>query len=84
MFSEDRALKATLKSFDPNSGAGMLKIDELLHEKARFYVTINYGQAGRTTIDYKTYDVYKSALHPFYTNRNDAVTGIEIVRVVAD
>jgi hypothetical protein len=47
-------------------------------------VTVKYGQDGQTRIDYKTYDVHKRLEHPFFANRNDAVTGIEIVRVVTD
>uniref|UniRef100_E6PX39 Uncharacterized protein n=1 Tax=mine drainage metagenome TaxID=410659 RepID=E6PX39_9ZZZZ len=75
---------ATLTAFDPKSGAGRVKIDELLREKGRFYVTVKYGQDGQTRIDYKIYDVHKSIEYSFFANRNEAVTGIEIVRVVAD
>ena len=82
--SEDKALMVTLTAFDPMSGAGRVKIDELLPEKGRFYVMVNYGQDGQTRIDYKTYDVHKCPEYPFFANRNDAVTGIKIVRVVAD
>ncbi len=38
----------------------------------RFYVTVTYGEAGQTRIDYKTYDVHKASEFPFTTNRGDA------------
>ncbi len=82
--SADKALKVTLTAFDPERGEGRVKIDELLAEKGRFYVTVKYGESGQIRIDYKTYDLHKRSEYPFFTNRNDAVTGIEIVRVVAD
>ena len=81
--SQDGALKATLAAFDPRSGQGRLKIEELTGERGRFYVTVTYGEAGQTRIDYKTYDVHKASEFPFTTNRNDAIKGIEIVRVTA-
>jgi hypothetical protein len=82
--SPDGALKATLKAFDPKSGQGRVKIEELKSERGRFYVTVTYGEAGQARIDYKTYDVHKASELPFATNRNDAIKGIEIVRVPAD
>jgi hypothetical protein len=82
--SEDGALKATLTAFDPKRGEGRLKIEELLGERGRFYVTVEYGEAGQTRIDYKTYDLKKPSELPFHTNRNDAIKGIKIVRVPAD
>jgi hypothetical protein len=36
-------------------------------------VTVTYGEAGQTRIDYKTYDLKKASEFPFHTNRNDAV-----------
>jgi hypothetical protein len=80
----DNSLRVTLIAFDSVSGHGRIKVEEMTIEKGRYYITITYGAAGQTRIDYKTYDVYKSAEHPFSTNRNDAMTGIEIVRVAAD
>lgn len=82
--SQDGALKATLTAFDPRSGQGRLKIEELKAERGRFYVTVTYGEAGQTRIDYKTYDVHKASEFPFTTNRNDAIKEITIVRVSAD
>jgi hypothetical protein len=82
--SEDKALMVTLTAFDPMSGAGRVKIDELLLEDGWFYVTVKYGQDGQTRIDYKTYDLHKPIEYSFFANRNDAVTGIEIVRVVVN
>ena len=35
--SQDRALKATLTAFDPKSGQGRVKIEELKGERGRFY-----------------------------------------------
>ena len=55
--SPDGALKATLAAFDSKSGQGRLKIEELKAERGRFYVTVTYGEAGQTRIDYKTYDL---------------------------
>jgi hypothetical protein len=82
--SRDGALKATLAAFDSKSGQGRLKIEELKAERGRFYVTVTYGEAGQTRIDYKTYDVKKASEFPFATNRNDAIKEITIVRVPAD
>ena len=82
--SSDGALKATLAAFDPMTGQGRLKIEELKAERGRFYVTVTYGEAGQTRIDYKTYDVKKASEYPFTTNRNDAIKEITIVRVPAD
>jgi hypothetical protein len=82
--SSDKALKVTLEAFDPNTGKGSVRIEELLPKKGRFYVTLTYGEGGQTRIDYKSYDVYKASAHSFSTNRNDAFKGIEIVPVVAD
>jgi hypothetical protein len=82
--SEDGALKVTLTAFDPRRGEGRLKIEELKAERGRFYVTVTYGDAGQTRIDYKTYDLKKPSEVPFHTNRNDAVKEITIVRVPAD
>jgi hypothetical protein len=82
--SQDGALKATLTAFDPRTGQGRLKIEELKGERGRFYVTVTYGEAGQTRIDYKTYDLKKPSELPFHTNRNDAVKEIKIVRVPAD
>lgn len=82
--SQDGALKATLTAFDPKSGQGRLKIEELKAERGRFYVTVTYGEAGETRIDYKTYDLKKASEFPFNTNRNDAIKEIKIVRVPAD
>jgi hypothetical protein len=84
MVSSDKALKATLVAFDSKNGQGRVRIEELQPEKGRFYVTVKYGEAGQTRIDYKTYDVHKASEYPFSTNRNDAMKEIEIVRVVAD
>ena len=84
VFSEDKALQVTLTAYDPSSGAGQIRICEFSPEKGRFYVTVKYGEAGQTRYDYKTYDVHKQLEHQFIANHNDAVTGIEIVRVVAD
>jgi hypothetical protein len=82
--SPDGALKVTLTAFDPMRGEGRVKIEELKAERGRFYVTVTYGEAGQTRIDYKTYDLKKASEFPFNTNRNDAIKGIEIVRVPAD
>ena len=82
--SQDGALKATLAAFEPKTGKGRLKIEELKGERGRFYVTVTYGEAGRTRIDYKTYDLKKTSEYPFTTNRNDAIKKIAIVRVPAD
>jgi hypothetical protein len=82
--SVDGSLKATLTAFDPRSGQGRVKIEELQSVRGRFYVTVTYGEAGQTRIDYKTYDVHKASEFLFTTNRNDAIKGIEIVRVAAD
>lgn len=82
--SQDGSLKATLTAFDPSRGQGRVKVEELASERGRFYVTVTYGEAGQTRIDYKTYDVNKASEFPFATNRNDAIKGIEIVRVPAD
>jgi hypothetical protein len=82
--SQDGALKATLAAFNPKTGQGRLKIEELKSERGRFYVTVTYGEAGQTRIDYKTYDVHKASEFPFTTNRNDAIKEITIVRVPAD
>lgn len=70
--SQDGSLKVTLTVFDPRSGQGRLKIEELKAERGRFYVTVTYGEAGQTRIDYKTYDVHKASEFPFTTNRGDA------------
>jgi hypothetical protein len=43
-----------------------------------------YGEAGQTRIDYKTYDLKKASEFPFNTNRIDAIKEIKIVRVPAD
>jgi hypothetical protein len=64
--SEDVALKATLAAFDPKTGQGRLKIEELKGERGRFYVTVTYGEAGQTRIDYKTYDVRKASEFPLH------------------
>jgi hypothetical protein len=45
--SQEGALKATLTAFDPRTGQGRLKIEELKPERGRFYVTVTYGEAGR-------------------------------------
>ena len=83
--SLDGVLKVTLTAFNPNTGAGRVRIEELRSEHGRFYVTVKYGEgAGQTRIDYKTYDVHKASEFPFTTNRNDAIKGIEIVRAPAD
>ena len=82
--SPDGALKATLTAFDPRSGQGRVKIEELKTERGRFHVTVTYGEAGQTRIDYKTYDVHKASEFPFTTNRHDAIKEITIVRVPAD
>lgn len=82
--SSDGALRVTLMSFDSKKGEGQVKVEELRSEHARFYVTLKYGEAGQTRIDYKTYDVRKASEFPFATNRNDVIKGIEIVRVPAD
>jgi hypothetical protein len=82
--SQDGALKATLTAFDPKSGQGRLKTEELKAERGRFYVTVTYGEAGQTRIDYKTYDLRKASEFPFHTNRNDAIKEIKIDRVPAD
>ena len=80
----DGALKVTLTAFDPRKGEGRVKIEEPLGERGRFYVTVEYGDAGQTRIDYKTYDLKKASEFPFNTNRNDAIKEIKIVRVPAD
>ena len=82
--SPDGALKATLAAFDSKSGQGRLKIEELKAERGRFYVTVTYGEAGQTRIDYKTCDLKKASEYPFTTNRGDAIKEITIVRVPAD
>lgn len=82
--SQDGALKATLTAFNPKTGQGRLKIEELKAERGRFYVTVTYGEAGQTRIDYKTYDLKKASEYPFATNRGDAIKEITIVRVPAD
>ena len=82
--SPDGALKVTITAFDPSGGEGRLKIEELKAERGRFYVTVTYGEAGKTRIDYKTYDLKKASEYPFTTNRNDAIKEIKIVRVPAD
>jgi hypothetical protein len=82
--SPDGTLKVTLTAFDPKWGEGRVKIEELLGERGRFYVTVEYGEAGQTRIDYKTYDLKKASEFPFHTNRNDAIKEITIVRVPAD
>ncbi len=82
--SPDGALKVTLTAFDPRRGEGRVKIEELQTERGRFYVTVEYGEAGQTRIDYKTYDLKKASEFPFNTNRNDAIKEIKIVRVPAD
>ena len=82
--SPDGALKVTLTAFDPKRGEGRVKIEELKGERGRFYVTVTYGEAGQTRIDYKTYDVRKASEFPFTTNRNDAIKEITVVRVPAD
>lgn len=82
--SPDGALKATLAEFNPKTGQGRLKIEELKAERGRFYVTVTYGEAGQTRIDYKTYDVHKASEFPFTTNRGDAIKEVKIVRVPAD
>ena len=82
--SPDGALKATLAVFDARNGQGRLKIEELTAERGRFYVTVTYGEAGQTRIDYKTYDVHKASEFPFTTNRGDAIKEITIVRVTTD
>ena len=74
--SQDGALKATLMAFDPRSGQGRVKIEELKAERGRFYVTVTYGEAGQTRIDYKTYDLKKASEFPFHTNRNDALNDL--------
>ena len=73
--SQDGALRVTLTAFDPRTGQGRLKIEELKAERGRFYVTVTYGEAGQTRIDYKTYDLKKASELPFATNRNDAIKG---------
>jgi hypothetical protein len=82
--SPDGALKVTLTAFDPRSGEGRVKIEELQAARGRFYVTVEYGEAGQTRIDYKTYDLKKASEFPFNTNRNDAINEVKIVRVPAD
>lgn len=52
--SQDGALKVTLTAFDPRSGQGRLKIEELQAERGRFYVTVAYGEAGQVTIEMPT------------------------------
>jgi hypothetical protein len=76
-------MKATLAAFDPRSGEGRLKIEELTGERGRFYVTVTYGEAGQTRIDYKTYDLKKASEYPFRTNRNDAIKEITTPSVAA-
>ena len=71
--SQDGALKATLTAFDPKDRPGPVEARELKAERGRFYVTVTYGEAGQTRIDYKTYDLKKASEFPFHTNRNDAV-----------
>jgi hypothetical protein len=68
----------------PKAGQGRLKVEELKAERGRFYVTVTYGEAGQTRIDYKTYDLKKASEYPFTTNRGDAIKEITIVRVPAD
>jgi hypothetical protein len=82
--SQDGALKVTLTAFDPRRGEGRVKIEEPKAERGCFYVTVEYGEAGQTRIDYKTYDLKKASEFPFHTNRNDALKEIKIVRVPAD
>ena len=82
--SPDGALKVTLTAFDPRTGQGRLKIEGPQAERGRFYVTVEYGEAGQTRIDCKTYDLKKASEYPFATNRNDAIKEIKIVRVPAD
>src|SRR5271166_6166508 len=76
--SQDGALKVTLTAFDPRRGEGRVKIEELQAERGRFYVTVEYGEAGQTRIDYKTYDLKKASEFPFNTNRNDAIKEIKM------
>jgi hypothetical protein len=62
VFAPDGSLSVTLVTFDPVNGKGQIRIEELTTEKGRYYITVKYGDAGQTRIDYKTYDydVYKS------------------------
>lgn len=62
--SQDGALKVTLTAFDPRRGEGRVKIEELKAERGCFYVTVEYGEAGQTRIDYKTYDLKKASEFP--------------------
>lgn len=71
-------------AFDPRSGQGRLRIDELKAERGRFHVTATYGEVGQTRIDYKTCDVHKASEIPFTTDRGDAIKEITVVRVPAD
>jgi hypothetical protein len=83
--SPDGLLKVTLVWYEPRTGKGRIRIEELLpKEHARFYVTVSYGDAGQARIDYKTYDVKKAPEFDFTALPNDAVTGIKIVSVPAD
>lgn len=80
----DNSLRVTLIAFDSVNGQGQVSIEELATGKGRYYVTVKYGDSGQTRIDYKTYDVYKSAEHSFFTNRNDEVKGIDIMRLAIE
>ncbi len=62
--SPDGALKVTLTAFDPRRGEGRVTIEELKAERGRFYVTVEYGEAGETRIDYKTYDLKRPSELP--------------------
>jgi hypothetical protein len=81
VFSADGALKVTLVAFDASSGEGLIRIEELSAEKARYYVIVKHFDGCETRIDYTTYDVNKHAEHSFFTRCNDAPKKIEIVRV---
>jgi hypothetical protein len=79
--SLDGVLKVALLAFQPETGEGIIQIDELRQDQAQFYVTVLYAQGGQIRIDYKTYDVNKQSKVRFFANRNDLVNRIEIVRV---
>jgi hypothetical protein len=50
VISPDGALKMTLTGFDPRRGEGQVKIEELQAQRGRFYVTVEYGEAGQTMV----------------------------------
>jgi hypothetical protein len=79
--SLDGVLKVALLAFQPETGEGIIQIEELRQDHAQFYVTVMYGQGGQIRNDYKTYDVNKQSKVQFFANRNDLVSRIEIVRV---